>query len=129
MQCEVEQRRYSGALARCALRGGGESPLKCNALRKKFKPPRSLPPAPPFADNSMTKLGAPASSASSAGAAASAHGAAVPALQAAPAVDSSGASVAVQGKNAVKAGPTYEDFVAAGCTMSCPCRCIYCSPP
>ena len=25
------------------------------------------------------------------------------------------------------AGPTYQDFVDAGCTMSCPCHCKYCS--
>lgn len=25
------------------------------------------------------------------------------------------------------AGPTYQDYVDAGCTMSCPCHCRYCS--
>ena len=38
------------------------------------------------------------------------------------------AAVPVQAKAAVKAGPTLEDFIAAGCVMSCPCRCKYCSP-
>lgn len=101
---------------------------------KRFNPTKLIAPRTPFPDNSMSNIDASKSSASSPDAAsvlpserlpvASADGAVAPALQAPPAVDSSGTS---QAKQAVKAGPTLEDFIAAGCVMSCPCHCIYCS--
>ncbi len=101
---------------------------------KRFNPAKLIAPSTPFPDYSMSNLDASKSSASSPDAAgvlpserlpvASADSAAAPALQAPHAVASSGAS---QVNPAVKVGPTLEDFIAAGCVMSCPCHCIYCS--